>query len=228
MKNSFMKVISLVLFLGLVISLSGCDRADRVADDQRFPWQVKHLPGNQTQVFGIKPGVSSFEEFVNRFGTHFDDVVFEDKNHKLDLEIYFNEISIAGLSGKFILTLDADEELKIKLIKGAFKHKLLESGVLRHDVHPHDKPLLSPLTIHALTYIPYVDLDEKIIKSRFGEAARVIKIAEGKVHYLFPEMGLDLFQDDDGKEVLLYVAPKNFSDLEKVLLEHYPNSSNGT
>jgi hypothetical protein len=46
-------------------------------------------------------------------------------------------------------------------------------------------------------------------------------VSEKRVHLLYPEKGLDVVVDSDGKELLQYVAPRNFAELREPL--HKPD-----
>ena len=46
---------------------------------------------------------------------------------------------------------------------------------------------------------------------RFGEPLRRIQEAGGISHWLYPDKGLDIAINPDGKEVLQYINPADFS-----------------
>ena len=46
-----------------------------------------------------------------------------------------------------------------------------------------------------------------------------IHVSEKRVHLLYPDKGLDVVVDSEGKELLQYVAPKDFALLREPLLK---------
>jgi len=72
--------------------------------------------------------------------------------------------------------------------------------------------------IIGVSFIPSANLDEDIIQQRFGMPAERIRGSEHTEHFLYPDRGLDLILDRKGKEVLQYVAPKDFASLRDPLI----------
>ena len=92
----------------------------------------------------------------------------------------------------------------------------------RHKVtlSPADIQSLQQATFSSLSYIPRHNLDEAVVKRRFGEPAERITESNGKVvHWLYPDKGLDVALDPDAKEVLQYVRPAQFEMVRRPLLE---------
>lgn len=65
--------------------------------------------------------------------------------------------------------------------------------------------LKAPVT--AVSFIPAANLDEEIILSRFGQPAQRVRSNGHLEHFLYPDKGLDLTLDSEGKELLQYVVP---------------------
>ena len=75
------------------------------------------------------------------------------------------------------------------------------------------------MAITALTYLPSIDLDEAVINARFGKPAEQVAQAEGTVYWLYPDQGLSILVDREGKEILQYVAPQDFAAVRGRLLK---------
>ena len=75
--------------------------------------------------------------------------------------------------------------------------------------------LLEP--IKAISVIPTVNLDEATVIQRFGQPGERLAVSEKRVHLLYPDKGLDVVVDGEGKELLQYVAPRNFALLREPL-----------
>lgn len=203
--------------LFVVLFVAGCEQ-QAPPIEQIYPWQITRLPDGGSRVFGIQFNHTTLEGALAILGTRYDEGLFENPDGSLSLEIYFNEVTLGGLSGKFILLLDASPS-KLQAIKQrAIGSKRMESGARRYHMAPEDREKLGSIAISALSYIPYTNLDEEMIRQRFGLPDDIIPIEEGKSHWLYSGKGLDLLLDDDGKELLQYVAPRDFERVRQPLL----------
>ena len=217
-----MVLVSRAVWLGLVVLFfSACTGERNQPKEDIYPWQIAVQADGKLRVFGITLKQSRLLDATKVLGSNYDLGLFETENQPLSLEAYFNEVTLGGISGKFILTLEASQAELVALRDQAVKRKVLESGARRYTVTYADKVQLAEKTITSLGYIPYINLDEEIIKRRFGEPAERIVIDQKRQHLLFPELGLDLLLDEKGKELLQYVDPAEFGKLRQPLLEKY-------
>jgi hypothetical protein len=217
-----MTLVSRTIWLGLLLLLfSACTGERDQPKEDIYPWQITVQADGKLRVFGITLKQSRLVDATKVLGSNYELGLFETENQPLSLEAYFNEVTLGGISGKFILTLEASQAELVALRDQAVKRKVLESGARRYTVTHADKMRLAEKTITSLGYIPYINLDEEIIKSRFGEPAERIAIDQKRQHLLFPELGLDLLLDEKGKELLQYVDPAEFGKLRRPLLDKY-------
>jgi hypothetical protein len=206
-----------ITLLVLTLLLAGCDQQS-APPEQIYPWQITLLPDGGSRVFGITLNDTQLGQAQSVLGAHFDAGLFENPDGSLSLEIFYNEVTLGGLSGKFILTLAASQDLLEAMRERAVGQKRTDSGALRYRLAKTEQQNMLKLPISAISYIPYVDLDEEMVQQRFGTPLDRIVVAEGKRHLLYPDKGLDLLLDNDGKELLQYVAPRDFSRLLQPLL----------
>jgi len=217
-----MVLVSRAVWLGLVVLFfSACTGERNQPKEDIYPWQIAVQADGKLRVFGITLKQSRLLDATKVLGSNYDLGLFETENQPLSLEAYFNEVTLGGISGKFILTLEASQAELVALRDQAVKRKVLESGARRYTVTYADKVRLAEKTITSLGYIPYINLDEEIIKRRFGEPAERIVIDQKRQHLLFPERGLDLLLDEKGKELLQYVDPAEFGKLRQPLLDKF-------
>lgn len=205
----------------LILLIAACNGERSEPKEDIYPWQVTVQADGKSRVFGITLQQSRLLDATEVLGSNYELGLFETENQPLSLEAYFNEVTLGGISGKFILTLQTSQMELTTLRDQAVKRKVLESGARRYTVTYADKMRLTERTITSLAYIPYINLDEEIIKRRFGEPAERIVVDQMRQHLLFPELGLDLLFDKKGKELLQYVVPAEFGKLRQPLLEKY-------
>lgn len=212
-------ILALVLLaLFLLVNKGTKDDAQIV---EKYPWQISNLEKGKSRVFGIVLGETSLKK-VDLILKSSPKVVLFELDKKLSLEAYYKNISLGGLIGSFIFTLDASEEQLNKIKKESVNKEPAENKGQRYNL---DKPAIEKsriLMVKNLIYIPTVQLDEKTIVQRFGKPSKKIKLKTKEVgwHYLYPEKGLDLIYKEEGKEVLQYVLPKDFNLLLEPLQSH--------
>ncbi len=188
---------------------------------QTYPWQVNVLADGRTQVFGIILGETVLKEVDVILKSVPKVALFEAKD-KLSLEAYYKNVSLGGLIGSFIITLNVSDKKLNKIKNESSKQKRTENKGKRYDLDKPESDKSKKLLVKNLIYIPTVQLDEKTIINRFGQPAYKIKLQTKEIgwHYLYPEKGLDLIYKEEGKEVLQYVLPKNFDLLLAPLQTH--------
>ncbi len=187
---------------------------------EAYPWQITILADGKTRVFGIILGETLLREVSYNLNSTPKMALFK-TNEKLTLEAYYKNISLGGLIGSFIITLDASSE-QLNNIKNVSKEKRAENKGVRYDLDKPTADNAASLRVKNLIYIPSAQLTEDIIIKRFGQPTQKIKLKTKEIgwHYLYPEKGLDLIYKEDGKEVLQYVLAKNFNALLEPLQAH--------
>ena len=177
-----------------------------------LPWQIEKLPDGSTRVFGIVLGDSTLGDAVNALGGDAEIAIMMDKNGNDSLEMYFGNYRAGLLSGKLVLLGDIDSDTLIAMRDRAASREVMESTARKFVVNDSDRPLAYRARVKHIAFIPAVNLDEDIIRERFGEASETVQRGADVKHFLFPELGLDIALNDKGKEVLQYVAPADFAE----------------
>jgi len=116
-----------------------------------------------------------------------------------------------------IVTVDAKNELISEMRERALKAKHMESTTRKITLNPDDLAAVEKMAVKAISVIPSAHLDEATVIQRFGEPGERLVVSEKRVHLLYPDKGLDVVVDGNGKELLQYVAPRNFAELREPL-----------
>ncbi len=214
-------IAGMAILVMTLLLLTACERVSKQPKEDIYPWQITLLADGKTRVFGITLNESSLNDAVELWGRDYRLGLFESPGQPLSLEAYFNEVTQGGISGKFVLTLEATQDELTALLQQSIKRKVLESGARRYSMTAKMNNVLAQKRISSLSYIPYINLDEEIILKRFGEPAERIMVDKKRQHMLYPELGLDLMLDEEGKELLQYVAPNKFEELRWPLIVKY-------
>jgi hypothetical protein len=72
--------------------------------------------------------------------------------------------------------------------------------------------------VSTITYLPALTLEDTTLAKRFGEPKeRLREEKTGAVHWLYPDLGLDIALGGSERPVLQYVSPREFERLEQPL-----------
>lgn len=187
------------------------------ADETALPWQIEVLPGGASKALGLTLPNSTLDEARARFGPEVEFGLLEDRQGKLSFEVYFPAVRLGFITGKLILTVAAPFDELEALARRATDSKALPSGARKHGIAPHDLTTTGAWPIRAMTFIPSANLSENTVLERFGPPSERLRASDSAEHLLYPEKGLDLLLDSEGKEVLQYVAPAAFEPLRALL-----------
>ncbi|MCB1760690.1 MAG: hypothetical protein KDI68_13020 [Gammaproteobacteria bacterium] len=208
-------VLALTLIaLALAISLPGGRKVD---DEPRLPWLVSVNADGYSSVFGLTLGASRLADARAVFEEQGVSNLFLSADDELSVETYFQSLYLSGIRADMVLTLELERPTLQRYFDRGARISKLESGAKKVNLAGEDEAALADARIGHITYIPGTDLSEELILSRFGEPARRLAESSGIVHWLYPDIGLDIAVNPDGKEVLQYVQPGRFGELLKPL-----------
>ncbi|RRQ21503.1 hypothetical protein [Thiohalobacter thiocyanaticus] len=182
-----------------------------------LPWQVEVTPDGYSRVFGLTLGRSTFREAIQRHGQDMELAIITDTGEDGSLELFYRRFMAGNFSGQMILTADLDRETLLGLRERAADSKVLDSGARQFTLDPEDLPTAYAATIGSITFIPAANIDAEVAQHRFGQPVERVRLSEQAEHLLYPQIGLDLILNQEGQEVLQYVAPRDFARLREPL-----------
>lgn len=216
------RLFSLLIFLTIIIVafLSLTPISERSAENiSGLPWQIEALPEGRSRVFGITLGQSTLGEARERLGDDMElAVIVAAGQDRGGLEMFYSRYQAGFFSGKLVLAADLAPQLLVQLKERAIKSRYMESGARKFTLNPKDLPLAFQTPLATMTFIPAVDIDEASAIKRFGPAAETVRPDEQVTHLLYPDKGLDIIINARGREVLQYVAPRDFERLRAPLM----------
>lgn len=213
-----LSIIALVL-LALVVPflIPGVAKKEGVDPNSNLPWQIQLDGQGGSTVFGLRPGASTLGDVRQKLGGEIEVAIIAEPNEAGALEGYYAQVSLGFVLARVIVTLEAGEHEVLAMRDRALKAKHMESTTRRITLHPDDLSAAERLPIRAISVIPTVNLDEATVIQRFGQPGERLVVSEKRVHLLYPDKGLDVVVDGEGKELLQYVAPRQFSLLREPL-----------
>ena len=179
-----------------------------------YPWQIERLPDGTTRVFGIVPGQTTLDVAMAQLGDDNELAIIAAPGETGSLEVYYSHYTAGLIEGKLILVADIEPDtlasMQMRARRKAGTHRLL--------LDEGDLPTARRAAVRAITFMPTFDLDEEITRARFGLPAEVLPVSAQEQHLLYPESGLDIVLNADGKDVLQYLSPEDF-DTHRAQLE---------
>ena len=194
-----------LIALALAILLPGGRQTD---PDPKLPWDIRIDTLGNSEVFGLTLGKSTLDDARDLFRSDGEVSLFITRDGQPALEAYFERIFLSGLRADFVLVLDAQPDLLLALYDRGSRISRTTDITRKIELATADSARVSYLPIRLINYIPYADLDTQLILQRFGEPAeRITESATGVVHWIYPESGLAIGLNPQGKELFQYVQP---------------------
>lgn len=185
--------------------------------DGGLPWQIEKLADGTTRVFGLVPGRTSFDEARRQIAGEPQVALLVAPGESGALEAYYDSFAAQFVTGRLVLSLDSTFAQRERMAARARKVEYLEGTTRRVHLGEADLIEAGRAVVSAVSFIPAANLDEQIVLQRFGVPAERIRSSAHTEHFLYPELGLDLQLDAKGKELLQYVAPREFARLRDPL-----------
>ena len=186
-------------------------------DIANLPWSITTDENKQSTVFGITLDKSSVNEALSVLGLEHDLGIIQVQGESPSLEAFYGHFKAGPIQGKLTLSFNSDEEQLISMIEAAANMEFTATGVRKYFLNSNDLEIVQEYTVRSISFVPAARLDESIIRARFGEPDNIVDVAEGQRHFLYPDTGVDIFLDEEGKDRIQYVAPNRFDDVLKPL-----------
>jgi hypothetical protein len=210
-------ILGLIAVLFAIPLLVPHDKDGSAEPSHGLPWQVDALYGGKSRVFNLILGESTLEDAKAKLGSDLQLALIAAPEETGTVEAYFDRLNTGFVTGKMIITADLTPETIAQIKARSPKREYMESSTRKYALTPEDAQLVMQSKIRALSFIPSINLDAGMVEQRFGSPAERLKVGTVE-HMLYPEKGLDVVLDPEGKEILQYVAPGTFAQLKDPLL----------
>ncbi|WP_457674504.1 hypothetical protein, partial [Thiolapillus sp.] len=136
------------------------------------------------------------------------------------VEAYFNTVTLSGFKARVVATLGFSPEQLQAIYDRGERISTLAQGKRKITLSDSDLRQAKRTPVVALTYLPRINLEEAVVIKRFGmPEQRIMEPGGKKTHWLYPDKGLDVVMDSEAREILQYVAPRDFEQLRAPLLK---------
>lgn len=175
-----------------------------------LPWQITLNDDGGSRVFDLDLGKATLADAMHKFGGLEALALFEPASGRPSLEAFFGNVQFGPLQAKVVAKLEAsDEELQAILARST-KREGSPSGDWKHPLPDAPKDHMQR-RVTAITYVPATrGLDAEFFRSRFGEPTAWIAESEEAVSWFYPDKGLSILIDNDSREILEYLPPRDF------------------
>ena len=186
--------------------------------EPRLPWLTQVNDQGVLRVFGITLGESTLQQARESFQSQGKATLFQAPDGKYRTEVYFQRLFLSGLKADLVLTLAVSKSDTVAMFERGERISQMGSGTHKIELSSRDLEALSQQRIDSITFIPTADLDADLLRGRFGEPARRVSETTSPItHWLYPDRGLDIALNPDGKEIFQYVNPADFEKLSTPL-----------
>lgn len=199
-----------LLAVALALLLPGGRPPDRVP---KLPWKISVNADGYSSVFGVTLGKTSLAEAQQILGAKAKINLFVSPNGQYSVEGYFERLYLSGIKADLVVTVEILQPEAAAMFQRGLRVSQLGSGARKVKLTADDQFALLKTPISHITYLPATDLDAELIANLFGEPARKQPEETGVIHWLYPDKGLDIALNPNGKEVFQYVPPSQFEQL---------------
>ncbi len=196
--------------VALAILLPGGRTVD---EHPRLPWLIQVDEMGYSTVFGLTLGRSTLAEAQEAFQEQGKTNLFVSPEPRFYFETYFKGLYLDSIRADMVFSLEVNQATAEQLYDRGLRISQLGDGTRKVELAQPDLDLLGDARVTHITYIPGTNLEPDLIAARFGEPARQIVEATGITHWLYPDRGLDIAVNPDGREVFQYVMPARFNEL---------------
>ncbi len=187
-------------------------------DAPLLPWDIQVDARGNNRVLGVVLGETTLAEAEQRYRDSATVNLFLSPDGEYSAEAYFQRLFLSGIKADLVLALDLPPDLAREMYERGLRVSQLASGNQKIDLRERDLERIAGMPITHITYLPALDLDSELLEQRFGVPAERYREAESDtVHWLYPESGLDIALNPQGREVLQYVQPQEFQRLRAPL-----------
>jgi hypothetical protein len=211
---SLLTILAVALVAALLLRPQGGDSPPL----EGLPWQIETLADGASRVFGVTLGRDTMGAAHERLGPDMELAIVVSGDEAGSLEMYYGHYRAGPFNGKLIVAGELDQATLSQLRERAGAPKYLDSGARKFHLQTQDLPLAYAAPVGTITFIPSAALDQEIARTRFGPAQETLRTGDGNMHLLYPALGLDLMLDEKHRDVLQYVAPRDFARLRAPLL----------
>ena len=209
----------LLCFLLLMLWYQQLPPAGQLPAVDNTPWAVSVDTSGGSRVFGVSLGHDKLTEAQAALGPNYEVAVIKSNETRAGLEMYYARFHAGPITGKLVVVAKASADELVDLMRRAVKTTTLQNGSRQYLFDAKVENEIGNFSIQSLSFVPTINIDRDMLITRFGEPNEIIEVSEQQQYFLYPQQGLAILLDQDGKELMQYVAPQDFETLIRPLTQ---------
>jgi len=178
--------------------------------DPAAPWALEPVPGGGIRVFGLHLPGATLADAQSAWGDDLQLALMASRGEPAMLEASVETARPGTVGGRLVFSAEAKAQ-DIERWRGhAAKEEPVSADTRRIALRADDRADALRTPIVGIGFIPAAQLDARTLRERFGAPAEVWRSTASVEHWLYPDRGLDVMLDEQGRELLQYVAPADF------------------
>lgn len=173
------------------------------------PWAAE-VQGTTLSLLGLRLPGSRWGEVAARWGDNVQLAVMARRDQAGRLEAYIDRVDAGGVLGRLVLVFDLPDDTLRALQQGAAKAEPVDGVLWRHVLRGEQRQQLAAAPLSSVSFVVSTRLEVATLRQRYGAPAQRWLEAGRLRHWLYPERGLALVLDPEGRHVLQAVAPAEF------------------
>lgn len=208
---------ALLLVAAAFFLFSGGDATEKKQPDN-LPWKTTLTPEGNVEVFHLSIGQITLREMIEHF-QHFPEIaLFTGDNQAPRLEAYFGKRRLGIFEARLIAEIEADEAQLQEYVDTSTDREPQASGAWKYTLSEAAVKQINEQKVRYLVYMPVADYKMDIVGKQFGEPSEKFVINEMAEYWFYPQKGLVILLDKEGKDVLHYSSSGSFAALRERLM----------
>lgn len=190
-----------------------------VNETQFLPWHIETTANGNSKVFGLTLGETTLQTAETHFHGGAEVSLFVSPEGQYTSEAYFDKVVLGGFSSQMVLSMELSQAELAAMFQRGSRVSNLGNGRKKVTLSAEDLQKVFRSPVISLAYLSRARLDDELLIKRFGEPQQRLQETESDItHWLYPDLGLDVALNSNGRAVLQYVPPRRFTDLVEPLL----------
>lgn len=215
MKNIFIAVLTLAILAGAAILLTPSTETENKEVENlppvAMPWEIIVHDDGSSEIFKVHLGSSTFQDLHKEWGMPDSIGLFAKGPKPQSVEVWYSNAKTSPMKAGVVLTLNVTEQEMQAMMIRSQGLKGSKTGDQRFILADTDQSQLLERTVETLTYIPsYRGLEADYFEERLGVPSATLQESGSAISWFYPERGLTLMIDDEGKDVFQYQKPSTF------------------
>lgn len=185
-----------------------------------MPWNVTVDDPMHPEVLGITLNQTTLDEARTLFGKLESIALYQNPHGEFSLEAFFGKISFGPFSARIIALLDAPQEVLADLTEHTVKRVQTRDQSNKWTLDAQRQKEQGLRRIRSLTYLPdYRGIDQAYVRQYFGEPESIEELDATTVIWLYPQKGIKIMIDEEGRDLFEYMAPAEFEMLSEKAIQ---------